>query len=53
MSTGDTVEVVNVIPNHVVALASDGALARSADLRASTIARADLERLAKRHVLPA
>ncbi len=50
MSTGDAAELLNVIPNHVVRLASAGVLTRTVGLRAMTIARDEVERLARRHV---
>ncbi|GAA3710536.1 hypothetical protein GCM10022268_19520 [Sphingomonas cynarae] len=53
MSTGDAAELLNVVPNHVVRLASAGVLTRTVGLRAMTIARDEVERLARHHVSPA
>jgi hypothetical protein len=53
MSTSDAAELLNVIPSHVVRLASAGVLIRSTGLRAMTIPRIEVERLARERVSPA
>ncbi|GAA3262550.1 hypothetical protein [Sphingomonas yabuuchiae] len=50
ISTGDAAEMLNVIPRHVVRLASAGVLTRTAGLRAMTIPMDEVERVARRHV---
>lgn len=50
MSTGDAAEMLNVIPSHVVRLASAGVLTRTAGLRAMTIPMDEVEQVARRHV---
>lgn len=50
MSTSDAAELLNIIPSHVVRLASSGVLTRMAGLRAMTVPRSEVERLARRHV---
>lgn len=50
MSTGDAAELLNVIPSHVVRLASAGVLTRTAGLRAVTIPMDEVEQVARRHV---
>jgi hypothetical protein len=50
MSTGDAAELLNVIPSHVVRLASAGVLTRTAGMRAMTVPMGEVERLARRHV---
>lgn len=50
MSTGDAAELLNVIPSHVVRLASAGVLTRTAGLRAMTIPMDEVERVARQHV---